>query len=379
MPPDAPPVAEPTSEEELARVLADAARHGWRVVPRGGGTKADWGNPPERIDLLLSTLGLNRVLEHAAGDMTVTVEAGCTIAALQDTLARHHQRLALDPLWPSVATVGGVVATNDSGPLRIAFGSVRDLVLGITVALPDGTLASSGGKVVKNVAGYDLPKLMTGAFGTLGVITRATFRLHPFPGEARTFEFAAPSPAAATRFVLAMHDSPLSVTGLQVFAVHDAPPAVAVRVEGSPDGVNASAAPLARLAGACGFAPSEASRPWSRGEWIWGTRDPVAKLTFLPARLADVCASMPPAPWALVAQSVGVALLSTPAPPKEIEQTATRIGSLGGSFTLLRGDDELKRRLDPLQNNDALPLMRRIKHRFDPTGVLNPGRLGGGI
>ena len=363
----------------MARVLTDAARRGWNVVPMGGGTKSDWGNPPERIDLVLSTLGLNRVLEHAAGDMTVTVEAGCTIAALQETLARHHQRLALDPLWPAVATVGGVVATNDAGPLRIAFGSVRDLVLGVTVALPDGTLASSGGKVVKNVAGYDLPKLMTGAFGTLGVITRATFRLHPLPRETRTFEFTAPSPAAATRFLLAMHDSPLSVTGLQIVAIHDALPTVAVRVEGSPDGVNASAAPLARLAGASGFAPSEASRPWSRREWTWGTRDPVAKLTFLPARLADVCASMPPTPWALVAQSVGVALLSTSAPPNEVEQTAARIRSLGGSFTLLRGDDELKRRLDPLQNTDALQLMRRVKHQFDPTGILNPGRLGGGI
>jgi FAD/FMN-containing dehydrogenase len=116
-------------------------------------------------------------MEHAWADMTATVEAGCTVANLQRTLAQHGQRLAIDPLWPDRATIGGILATNDSGALRLRFGSLRDLIIGITVALPDGTLATSGGKVVKNVAGYDLPKLMTGALGTLGVIN--IFRLHP--------------------------------------------------------------------------------------------------------------------------------------------------------------------------------------------------------
>src|SRR5205085_1751730 len=155
--------------------------------------------------------GLNHVIEHAAGDMTVTVEAGCTIAALQQVLAQRGQRLALDPLWPDRSTVGGVIATNDSGSLRHAFGSLRDLILGVTVAPPDGALARSGGKVVKNVAGYDLPKLMVGAFGTLGVVTSATFRLHPLPAATRTFPFVAPSARDAGRFVLAVRDSTLAV------------------------------------------------------------------------------------------------------------------------------------------------------------------------
>jgi len=158
-----------------------------------------------RMDLVLSTQGLNRVLEHAAGDMTCTVEAGCTITALRQVLARHGQRLALDPLWPDCATVGGVLATNDSGPLRQAFGSARDLLIGVTIALPDGTLARSGGKVVKNVAGYDLPKLMVGALGTLGVITQATFRLHPLPRESGTLVFA--SEVRALRFARPARDS----------------------------------------------------------------------------------------------------------------------------------------------------------------------------
>jgi glycolate oxidase FAD binding subunit len=172
-----------------SRALKIATGAGLQVIPRGGATKMDWGNPPRSGELMLSTRRLNRVVEHAWGDMTATVEAGCTLQQLQQTLAEHGQRLALDPLWPEQATIGGILATNDSGPLRIRFGSLRDLIIGITLALPDGTLAKSGGKVVKNVAGYDLPKLATGSLGTLGIITQAIFRLHPVPRESRTLSF----------------------------------------------------------------------------------------------------------------------------------------------------------------------------------------------
>ena len=162
--------AEPANETELARVLEYANRAGILVAPSGGGTKLDWGTAPRSVDLMISTAKFNRILEYAPGDMTVTVGAGVTIAQLQSALSEHRQRLALDPLWPERATVGGVIAANDSGALRLRYGSIRDLIIGITVVLPDGTIAASGGKVVKNVAGYDLPKLMSGALGTLGII-----------------------------------------------------------------------------------------------------------------------------------------------------------------------------------------------------------------
>ena len=174
-------VFEPGNETELAAALQCAQAAGLCVIPRGGGTKTGWGNRPVRADLILSTARLNRVIEHAWADLTVSVEAGCKIQNLQNTLAQHGQRIAVDPLWPERATVAGMLSTNDSGTLRIRYGALRDLIIGVTIALPDGTLASSGGKVVKNVAGYDLPKLVTGALGTLGVITRAIFRLHPLP------------------------------------------------------------------------------------------------------------------------------------------------------------------------------------------------------
>src|SRR5713226_4347463 len=209
-------LVEPGSEQELAKVLKLANAAGLAVIPRGGGTKLEWGNRPERADVILSMARLHRVIEHAWADLTVSAEGGCTIAKLQETLAKHGQRLALDALWPELATVGGVLSTNDSGALRLRFGSLRDLVIGATLALADGTVASSGGRVVKNVAGYDLPKLVTGAFGTLGVITRAVFRLHPLPRAAKTFSFTAESFPAMQRHILAIQDSQLAHTALQI-------------------------------------------------------------------------------------------------------------------------------------------------------------------
>ena len=132
--------------------------------------------------MILSTARLDRgLLEHAWADLTVTAQSGCTVQALQNTLVQHGQRLACDCLWPEHATIGGLLSTNDSGALRLRFGALRDLIIGVTLALPDGTLASSGGKVVENVAGYDLPKLVTGAPGRFASLHRAVFRVHPLP------------------------------------------------------------------------------------------------------------------------------------------------------------------------------------------------------
>src|SRR6202521_3634698 len=215
----------PGNEKELAEILRLSNEAGIAVIPRGGGTKLSWGNSPACADLILSTARLNKIIEHAWSDLTVTVEAGCTIQTLQETLAHHGQRLALDPLWPERATVGGVLSTNDSGALRLRFGALRDLIIGVTLALPDGTLASSGGKVVKNVAGYDLPKLVTGAFGTLGVITRAVFRLHPLPLNSHSFSISSVNAEETQKFVLAVQDSKLAHTYLQSHFSDEKPPA----------------------------------------------------------------------------------------------------------------------------------------------------------
>src|ERR1035437_2920969 len=242
-------VIEPGSPDEIARVLKTARCAGLQVIPRGGATKLEWGKPPLGGDLVISTRRLNRIVEHAWGDMTATVEAGCTLAQLQHTLAEHGQRLALDPPSPEKATIGGILATNDSGALRIRFGSLRDLIIGIILALADGTLAKSGGKVVKNVAGYDLPKLATGSLGTLGIITQAIFRLHPIPRESRSLSFSTADHAAMNTLVCAILDSQLVPTGLQVRAAGSSLPEIDLCLGGPAAGWKGQVARGVRPAG----------------------------------------------------------------------------------------------------------------------------------
>jgi glycolate oxidase FAD binding subunit len=385
-------VLEPGTPDELARALKTATEAGLHVIPRGGATKMEWGNSPRGADLILSTRRLNRVVEHAWADMTATVEAGCTFQQLQQTLAQHGQRLALDPLWQETATVGGILATNDSGPLRIRFGSLRDLLIGITLALPDGTLAKSGGKVVKNVAGYDLPKLAIGSLGTLGVITQATFRLHPLPREARTLSFRAQDYRAMRDLILSILDSTLVPTGLQVRTADSGPPEIDVRFEGTAAGCEEQIAQaLQRAAGATRAEPSV--DVWNARAELWNGNEPsvVAKFSLLPASVAayfDLLRTTSEKlhlSWRAVAQGVGVGLLrlegsSCSALLAAIRDLRQHLEQSGGSFVIVRCPAEIKSQADVWGSaGDALQLMRNVKAQFDPTASLNPGRFIGGI
>jgi len=183
----------PNTPVEMAEMLRRASEQKLSVVLRGAGTKLDWGRPPQRIDATLSTRGLYRLIAHQHGDLTATIEAGATLREVNVALSLHGQWLPLDPPFASEATIGGILATNDSGPLRHRYGTPRDLVIGTAVATADGVLAKSGGQVVKNVAGYDLSKLLAGSFGSLAAIVNATFKLSPLPAASRTL-----SPPRAT-------------------------------------------------------------------------------------------------------------------------------------------------------------------------------------
>ena len=311
-------VVEPGSEQELAAVLRYANEAGLCVAPRGGGTKLGWGNPPGRLDLIVSTARLNRVVEHAWADLTVTVEAGCTIQGLQEMLAKQGQRLALDVLWPERATVGGVLSTNDSGALRLRFGGLRDLIIGMTLALSDGTLAVSGGKVVKNVAGYDLPKLATGAMGTLGIITRAIFRLHPLPQNTRTFSISisAGNLAEVQRFIAGVQDSQLAHTALQVCFEADTPPKAAMLFEGTQAGLAAQETRLRKLAEP-NLVSEAGSAVWRAREQLWSALKTtvIAKISVLPADIAKTIevvqriARAQTVQWRAVVQATGLGWL----------------------------------------------------------------------
>ncbi len=239
-------VASPATVAEAAAVMRVAAERGLAVVPRGAGTKLLWGLPPERCDLVVDTRGLGRVIEHAAGDLVVRVEAGLPLDALRETLASANQQLALDSPLPG-ATVGGALATGTGGPRRFLYGSARDLLIGITVVRADGVVAHSGGKVVKNVAGYDLGKLFTGSYGTLGLIVEAAFRLHPLPAAAAYITAAAPDAERALEMVQAVLHSPLAPAAIEL----DGPDPITVTVllEGVPEGVRPRAEAARELIG----------------------------------------------------------------------------------------------------------------------------------
>jgi glycolate oxidase FAD binding subunit len=219
-------VALPSSEAEAAAVLREAALAGMVVVPWGAGTKQDLGRPLERIDLVLSLEKLDRVVDYVPADMTVTVEAGMRFADLQALTARHGQTVSLDPPRAAGGTIGGIVATAASGPRRMAYGGVRDFLLGARVALPDGRVIKAGGKVVKNVAGYDMPKLFAGSLGTLGVITEVSLKLRPLPADSRTLLFGFAELGAAMAAAEAILNSELLPAAMAVLT-----PEVARRLE----------------------------------------------------------------------------------------------------------------------------------------------------
>jgi glycolate oxidase FAD binding subunit len=385
-------VVEPGSEQELARVLklANAAR--LVVIPRGGGTKLEWGNRPARADVILSTARLNRVIEHAWADLTVNVEAGCTIAKLQETLAKHGQRLALDALWPEHATVGGVLSTNDSGALRLRFGSLRDLVIGVTLALADGTVASSGGRVVKNVAGYDLPKLVTGALGTLGVITRVFFRLHPLPKRMRTISCVTSNAAEAQQVTHSIQNSKLVHSALQICWGAGIRPRVDILFEGTEAGLPAQVQQAKAMMGTA--TTSDAGRD------VWDARQDicsagkssgefaVAKFATLPGALAELLEMIAglcsgELRWSVVVQATGIGWVRLKGAAAGIESVLRQLRAAfegrGGSLVLAHRSASVNE-LEAWGNvGDALPLMNAVKRRFDPQGTLNPGRFVGGI
>jgi glycolate oxidase FAD binding subunit len=351
--------AEPADEKETAAILRSANETGQAVIPTGGGTKLDWGNPPRKADILLSMRRQNRVVEHAWADLTVTVEAGCAIADLQNTLAQHGQRLAVDPLWPERATVGGILSTNDSGVLRLGYGSLRDLIIGVTLVLADGTIASSGGKVVKNVAGYDLPKLATGAMGTLGVITRAVFRLHPLPRNTRTLSIATGDAADSQRLILAILSAQLAPAAVQARKGN-----VDILLEGTPDGIAAQQAAIETM----GAVQESSPEVWSARQDLFAGGGTIVKFTTLPSRIAASAAEF--SRFVIQATGIGYARFDgdLAALRKTMEQD-------GGSLTIF-GDTSIDAWGSP---GDALPLMRAVKEQFDPKGTLNPGRFVEGI
>lgn len=397
-------VLSPASEAELSELLASASSRGKAVLPFGAGTKLGWGSPLRRVDLALSTSAMGRVVEYDPADLTIAVQAGMKFSRLQELLKSNRQFLPFDPPYWDEATIGGIVACNATGPLRYAYGAPRDTIIGMKVAHADGTLSKSGGRVVKNVAGFDLHKLYTGSFGTLCVITQINFKLYPLPEVERTavacFANYAEALEGAKR-VIASHLVPLAMEVLDPAAARclGLEPAfnLAIRFGGSERAVEwqqretseriLSGHQVELIAG-------------EQHEQFWhniaglrvllrSERAPLvlkvgAGFRAMPEIYQDLCG---------LAEHAGAELCSTSRAgsgliyaylsglPEEhsdlvlrIKELRARLGS-AGSLTIEEGPDDLKLAAGPWNDfGAALPLMRAIKEKFDPSGILSPGR-----
>jgi glycolate oxidase FAD binding subunit len=366
----------PSSYEEFAAALRDCDGVA-RVV--GAGTKLGWGRPVPAPDLELSTSELDQIVEHNEGDLTAILQAGVPLARAQEKFAEANQMLALDPP-DGGATIGGVVATGDSGPLRHRYGAARDLVLGVAVALPDGTVARAGGKVIKNVAGYDLAKLFAGSFGTLGAIVEVAVRLHPMRPTASA-EGHGEDPGAVARAASALAHSRLEAQALDI-AWRGGRGGVLVRFAGAEAKPQAEAA--RRELERAGLESSvmhddasawEAQRAAQRGELV-------VRVATLQTRLGDVLRAAEKLGAGVVGRgALGICWVSLPADSGADGVRALREELAPSACVLLDAPEPVRAEVDPwgLQGSGALDLMRRTKARFDPKGVCSPGVFAGGI
>ena len=229
-------VARPADTDQVSEVMRAAAAHDLTVVPRGRGTKLSWGVPPSSVDVVLDVSDLDQVLDHAAGDLIAVTQAGALLSEVQDVVGRGGQRLALDETVPG-STIGGILGTNTSGPRRVTTGTARDLMIGVTVVRADGVVAKAGGRVVKNVAGYDIGKLVIGSLGTLAVITEAVFRLHPVAETRQWVSVSVADPDSAQQAVQAVLHSQAVPGAIEIEWPAEGGGAVHVLLEGREDGV----------------------------------------------------------------------------------------------------------------------------------------------
>ena len=418
--PDA--VVFPNTIEEVSALLSAADRDGKSVVPWGGGTAMALGNKARACDLVICTSRLNRVLEHEPSDLTVVVQAGITLADLQEELGESGQFLPLDPPLPEKATIGGILSANSGGPIRAQFGAIRDRLIGIKVVNPNGDVTKGGGKVVKNVSGYDMNKLYTGALGTLGIIVEAAFKLAPLYKETRSLLIGCDSPFVAGELAKELRGMGVEPVALQLvggggFAVRTGY-AVALKIGGVREAVERQARIVSDMCRTKGLqATNKGEKFWQvllkgesgytvdggvGGENYWRLVRDSGRHSNSPATMIAKTSCLPSDVTSLVERirQIGGKGLSVSCNmvngitygywldgQASISDLEARVSALREAAAELNGHcvietcpPELKERIDVWGfDGPQLALMKRIKEQFDPNGTLNPGRFVKGV
>lgn len=384
-------MVEPLTRDAVAGTLRWASDHRLRVRVEGAGTKRMWGRGPDRVDVLLSMRRMNRVLAHRAGDLTVSVEAGATLREVNQALAAHRQRLALDPPFADRATIGGLLATNDSGPERHRFGTPRDLVIGVELATTDGSIAKAGGQVVKNVAGYDLSKVVSGSFGTLAVITGATFKLSPIPPASATVKVAGLGPEDLSRVLDVIGESWLEPVAFELHASADGASArdaaCLLRFASLPSAVDAQASDACARIGALRPGAEVVTGDAERQLWaehasaIWRGDAAMVRVSWMPADAPSLLSLLEGVGRVARVEfigrlGVGAGLLRIEGDEVRQAQAIARLreSRLAGNVVLVRASAALEARVGASSDVPNAPLYRAIKQALDPNGILVGGR-----
>ena len=408
-------VVRPPDLDHLTRVMATATEHRAAVAPRGGGTRVDIGNPPERLDAVVDVSNLNEIVQHNPADLTVTVQAGMTLAILRHVLGDQGQFIAIDAPQPERATIGGTLASGAGGPLRWHYGHPRDSVIGMKVVQADGTVTKSGGQVVKNVSGYDMSRLHIGGLGTLGIIAEISFKLTPLPQDQATVVGVFDSADAALAAGLGVFQSVFTPLALTAFdgrvkeqAQLDAPDAshlLAVRLGGRPRTLKRQVSDCISICREHGandvdeIDDTAATALWqSLADFGWDEKTaPVAlaRASVLPNSVSGLLNAIESSGTgtmrhaAVVQPGFGTIQIAwhtegADASKDDVIRTLTSARDAahkaGGGLLIERCSLDVKSRLDVWDEaGESLGIMRRMKDQFDPLRLLNPGRFVGGI
>lgn len=381
----------PRTQQQLAAVIAKAHTNNWRVLPCGSGSKLSWGGLAKSVDVIVSTERINQLIEHAVGDLTLTVEAGMKFSDIQALLAKSRQFLALDPTAPESATIGGIVATGDTGSLRQRYGSVRDQLLGITFVRADGEIAKAGGRVVKNVAGYDLMKLLTGSYGTLGLISQLTFRLYPLSEASGTVVLTGSAEAVsqAAEILRGSALTPVQADLLSTKLVSSLGLGeglgLIVRFQSISESVKEQSNRVLEVGQKLGlngaiFADTDEASLWQRLQeriHFSATESVITcKIGVLPTAAVEILTQVE---LGLIHISSGLGLLQLESKNQVLKVRGSTQANRG-FLTILAAPMAVKEQIDVWgYTGNALPLMRRIKEQFDSKNILSPGRFVGGI